>query len=269
MDHKPAIAIIQARMSSTRLPGKVLKPLAGKPIIWHIYQRAMQCNMVDKVIVATSEDSSDDLLADFCQNNGLKCYRGSLNNVLGRYIDILKSNDYTYFVRITGDCPLIHPKFIDEQIIILSKLNADIAWCRNESPALEGQGVHSTRSLYYINSKSKDIRDKEHVGSIYLAEHPDEFKIVEIELPDLYLNSKFRLTVDEESDYYLFKKIFETLYYDKKILNIKDVLNWLNNNKIISSMNKKVQHKELNTRLKWIRKSWIDVNKVGKYKLHI
>ncbi|GAH65974.1 unnamed protein product, partial [marine sediment metagenome] len=113
---KPAIAIIQAKMSSTRLPGKVLKPLAGKPIIWHIYNRAEHCKFVDKVVVATSTDSSDDPLVEFCINNNMNYYRGSLNNVLSRFIEIIENDYYPYIARITGDCPLIHPQFIDNQI---------------------------------------------------------------------------------------------------------------------------------------------------------
>ena len=77
-----AIAIIQARCSSTRLPGKVLKPLAGKPMIWHIAKRAESCEHVDQVVVATSTESSDDHLAEFCEQAGLGCFRGSLSNVL-------------------------------------------------------------------------------------------------------------------------------------------------------------------------------------------
>lgn len=106
---KAAIAIIQARMSSSRLPGKVLKPLAGKAMIWHIYQRAKMCQLVDKVIVATSTEKSDDLLSVFCKENNLNVYRGDLNNVLSRFVEILEKDQYPYFVRITGDCPLICP----------------------------------------------------------------------------------------------------------------------------------------------------------------
>ena len=91
------VAIIQARMSSTRLPGKVLKPLAGKPMIWHIYNRAKHCNNLDEVIVATSTDRTDDVLVDYCKSNKMKFHRGSLDNVLQRYLDILEKYEYPYF----------------------------------------------------------------------------------------------------------------------------------------------------------------------------
>ena len=96
-----AIGIIQARMSSSRLPGKVLKPLAGKPMICHIINRAQQCNNLDRVIVANSIDQSDDALYNYCKYNNIAVHRGSLNNVLQRFLDILKKYEYPYFVRIT------------------------------------------------------------------------------------------------------------------------------------------------------------------------
>ena len=140
-----AIAIIQARCSSTRLPGKVLKLLAGKPMIWHIANRAQACNHVDKVVIATSDEASDDPLSDFCESAGLDCYRGSLSNVLNRFLTVLENNPHQYFVRITGDCPLIHPPFIDRQIEILHNYDADMVRLEKPSSVLEGQGVHSTR----------------------------------------------------------------------------------------------------------------------------
>lgn len=99
------IAIIQARMSSTRLPGKVMLPLAGSPVIWHVYNRAQKCKYVDEVIVATSIDKSDDELVDFLKANNMNFYRGSLDNVLKRFMDIVYEKKPQYVVRITADCP--------------------------------------------------------------------------------------------------------------------------------------------------------------------
>ena len=161
MDSKPAIAIVQARMSSSRLPGKVLLPLANKPIIAHIVERVRLCKYVDRVIVATSKEKSDNVLSDYCLENNIDCYRGSLNNVLSRYADILQSVNYDYCVRITGDCPLIHPPFIDAQIEALKKFNGDLLWASRQSSVLEGQGVISSRAIFTVNMKSNDPDDLE------------------------------------------------------------------------------------------------------------
>ena len=113
------IAIIQARMSSSRLPGKVLFDLAGKPIIWHIVNRLKECKNVNHIVVATSNLSSDDDLVNYCKNNKIDYYRGSLNNVLSRFTELLDIYKSNYFVRVTGDCPLISPIYIDNQIYAL------------------------------------------------------------------------------------------------------------------------------------------------------
>ena len=150
---KSAIAIIQARMSSNRLPGKVLLPLAGKPMIRHIVDRAKSCNNVSKVIVATSLEESDNPLANYCENNSIEYFRGSLNNVLSRFTEILNKHKYSYCVRITGDCPLIHPPFIDAQIEALQKFSGDLIWGKGQSTVLDGQGVKSRKALLHVADK--------------------------------------------------------------------------------------------------------------------
>lgn len=261
---KPAIAIIQARMSSSRLPGKVMLPLAGKPMIWHIVQRVKQCHLVNKVIVATSTDESDIPLANYCKENGIECYQGSLTNVMSRYLDILTRYLHPYYVRITGDCPLIHPPFIDAQILALDTFKGDITWVIEHSPILEGQGVHSSKSLKYINNISINPGDKEHVGSMYYVDHPEEFKIVELKVPDIYYKYMLRLTVDEENDYMFISSIYNNMW-ESKPLQLLDVLSWLRDNPQISSINTKVQHTQLNLELINKRKKWLTASKIGTY----
>jgi len=261
---RPAIAIIQARMSSTRLPGKVMKPLAGKPIIWHIYDRVSRCRYVDKVVVATSTDSSDDPLAEFCQQHNMNFYRGSLDNVLSRFTEILSKEHYPYFVRITGDCPLIYPEFIDNQIRALREFDADMVWCEYSS-ILEGQGAHSSRSLFYIQENSQDKKDLEHVGNPYFSLHPEEFKIVEMTLPEWLLVSDLRLTVDEEKDYTLFSKIYEALWPENSWVDLMDAINWLRAHPEIARINMEVSHKPLNIELQEKRKKWRELPKVGRW----
>ena len=262
---KTAIAIIQARMSSSRLPGKVMKPLAGKPIIWHIYDRASKCRYVDKVIVATSMDPSDDPLSEFCLKNAMNLYRGSLDNVLSRFTEILAKDSYSYFVRITGDCPLIHPEFIDNQILALKEFAADMVWCEYSSSVLEGQGAHSSRSLFYIQENSKDGRDLEHVGSPYYVSHPEEFKIVKMSLPEEFRVSDLRLTVDEEKDYQLFSRIYDALWTDKSWVDLIKAIKWLRMHPEIASINKEVFHKKLNIENQEKCKGWRELPKVGKW----
>ena len=262
---KAAIAIIQARMSSSRLPGKVLKPLAGKAMIWHIYQRALRCELVDKVIIATSNEVSDDPLALFCEENNLNVFRGDLNNVLSRFLDILEKYPHPYFVRITGDCSLICPAFIDQQITALYKFDGDVTWSERSCASLEGQGVQSSRSLFYIDEKTTDPEDLEHVGSKYLAENPDEFRIVEMDIPENLCVNKYRLTVDEKNDYRLIKTLYDNLYSSEPI-DLSDALIWLDNHLDIADVNKNVVHKKLNIELEEKRSLWAEIPKAGIYR---
>ena len=265
---KPAVAIIQARMSSSRLPGKVLKPLAGKAMIWHIYQRALKCQLVDKVVIATSTEKSDDPLSVFCKENNLNVYRGDLNNVLSRFLEILEKDPHPYFVRITGDCPLICPAFIDQQIMALNKFDGDVTWSERSCSSLEGQEVQSSRSLFFINEKSMDPEDLEHVGSKYLAEKPSEFRIVGMDIPEDLCVNKYRLTVDEENDYRLIKTLYDNLYnsYNSEPIDLSDALIWLDNNPDVTNVNKDVFHKKLNIELEEKRRLWTEIPKAGIYR---
>ena len=248
MTSKPAIAVIQARMSSTRLPGKVLKPLAGKPMIWHIVQRARSCQQVGQVVVATSTEASDDPLADFCANNGIDCHRGSLRNVLSRYLEVLDGHPHAYVVRITGDCPLIDPDFIDRQIQALTAHDGDQIWLSAPVPILGGQGVHSTRSLRYISECSNHPDDLEHVGSRYLAEHPEKFRIVGLHPPKALTEAHWRVTVDEAADYEMMQHLYDALWRDGPV-PLSEALDWMACHPELAGVNETVQHSAINQEL--------------------
>jgi len=250
-----AIAIIQARMSSSRLPGKVLKQLGGKPMIWHIVQRAMACQLVDEVVVATSLEASDDVLADFCRESNIRCHRGNLNNVMSRYIEVLEDSPHDYFVRITGDCPLIDPEFIDKQLLALQTHDADLVWLDPPVSVLEGQGAHSARSLKLIASKSQHPDDLEHVGSRYLSEHPEEFRIIGMHPPESLSNLNWRITIDESQDYEMMQHLYEALWGGEPI-PLKVALTWMTHNSHLSEINNAVEHSGINQELAAKRRTW-------------
>ena len=244
-------AIIQARMSSSRLPGKVLFDLEGKPIIWHIVNRLRLCKNVNQIVVATSDLASDDSLVDYCLNNKINYYRGSLNNVLSRYTDLVDSFKSNYFVRVTGDCPLISPNFIDNQIRILELYKADVLWLCKNVDLLVGQAVYSAKLLEKVKKNSNSKDDQEHVGSIYISNNPEQFKIIGLEPPFKLTKLKYRFSVDEEDDYKFMKFIYKNLW-EKKPIPLENVLNLLEKNPQARSINKKVQDSEINNQVKKI-----------------
>jgi spore coat polysaccharide biosynthesis protein SpsF len=260
-----SIAIIQARMSSTRLPGKVMLPLAEKPIIWHIWNRAKRCKLVDEVVVATSGDKSDDQLVSFCEKEGICCIRGSLDNVLDRFFSVLKKFPSDYIVRITGDCPLIHPPFIDVQLEALQFFDGDHTWCKDYGCAFEGQGAYSVRSLKLVRDTSNDPVDQEHVGAKFFTLNPDRLRIVEVCPPSSLIVTGYRLTVDEPSDYEMFKNLFDIVKKDKDLyIDLQDALSLLEAHPEIAEINSKVIHKKLNLELQALNCNW-NPKLVGKY----
>ncbi|MDP4744956.1 MAG: glycosyltransferase family protein [Porticoccaceae bacterium] len=253
---EPAIAIIQARMSSTRFPKKVLKPLAGKPMIWHIVERARSCRWVNQVIVATSTEASDDPLSEFCANNGIACHRGSLNNVLRRYLEALDRYPHSYVVRITGDCPLIDPDFIDRQIQALTVHDGDQIWLSVPAPILDGQGVHSSRSLRYISERSDRLEDLEHVGSRYMADNPEQFRIIGLHPPKALTEGRWRVTVDETPDYEMMQHLYDALWQGSPI-PLHEALEWMALHPELAGCNQAVSYSAINQDLAVKRQAWV------------
>tara|TARA_B100001250_G_C19751740_1_gene768069 strand:+ start:460 stop:1299 length:840 start_codon:yes stop_codon:yes gene_type:complete len=244
---KAAIAIIQARMSSTRLPGKVMLPLNNKPLIQHIVDRLMLCKEVGHIVIATSDMKDDDEIYKYCKNNNIDCYRGSLANVLSRFVGILKNYKYEFCVRITGDCPLIHPPFIDAQIEALKKNDGDLIWIDKQIKVLEGQGVISRRAISNVFINSNDPEDLEHVGSKYFLSNIN-FKYVKLIVPQKYYKYNYRLCLDEKKDYDFLKYIFNqrsTVYPE----NLDDILQWLDTIEDSKIINKSIEHSQINKKI--------------------
>ncbi len=260
------IAIIQARMSSTRLPNKVMLPLSGKPVIWHVYNRAKRCKYVDEVIIATSVDKSDDELVDYLKQNDMAYHRGSLDNVLERFLDIIVKKQPKYIVRITADCPHICPIWIDNQIKAVSLFDGDVVYCENLGCAFEGAGVIKASLLDYIYKHTDNEQDLEHVGSVYIANNPDKLRIVELCAKQSLIIQGCRLTLDELKDYYLYKAIYDRLYSEHEFMYLEKIVNLLKNELSLTDINKDVHHKPLNIELQTkYSNMWQTAKKIGKY----
>ena len=250
-----SIIAIQARSSSVRLPGKVLRPICGKPMIWHIVQRAMACECVDHVVVATSNTPSDDDLVNFLEKSKIKVFRGSLDDVLGRFIALLDKYPVDFLVRVTGDCPFINPKFIDFQLNMLAKYNADIIRLEQECTVLEGQGVHSSSSLKIADTKSIHPNDREHVGSKYFLENRTIFKTIGIRVPQNFAKIPIRLAVDEQKDFDLAELLYEKLWDKKSIIPFDDLIHYLLKNPEIYEINEAVQNSQINKDILQLKKN--------------
>ncbi|MFH1645372.1 MAG: glycosyltransferase family protein, partial [Candidatus Omnitrophota bacterium] len=199
-------AIIQARMSSTRLPGKVLMLINGKPMLMYMVERVLAALSIDKVIIITSTDSSDDPIAQLCEKNKFLLYRGSLEDVLERYYQAAVYYKVDTVVRLTADCPLLDPDMIDKVVAVYKEGKYDYVgntippkWSVPVGMDVE---VFSFEKLAQLSREVKNRTDREHV-TFYLWKNPDIFKIYRYEnKEDL---SRFRLTVDYKEDFELVK----------------------------------------------------------------
>jgi glutamate-1-semialdehyde 2,1-aminomutase len=205
------VAIIQARMGSTRLPNKVMKLIGGKPMIEILLSRLSKSTEIDKIIVATSVDPLNKPLIDHVEKLGYQCFVGSESDVLDRYFQAAKASDADIVVRVTGDCPVIDPSLVDE--CIRKFKSCDVDYFSNVAPATYPDGldteVFTFDALRQSAQLAKNSYEREHVTP-YLLD-PENFRQGrKINDKDL---SHLRWTVDEVADFEVMTKIFD--HYDR------------------------------------------------------
>ena len=235
------VAIIQARMSSSRLPGKVLMPLANKPVLGHIVERLSYCKMIDKIVIATSNDTSDDLVSDYCKNKNIDFYRGSLDDVLDRYYQVGKIHHADPIVRITGDCPVIDPVVVDAVITGFLSGEYDFYALGGKFPDGLDCSVFSFSAIEKAWKEAKLLSEREHVGP-YIENNPHLFKKGALELFK-GLNHQ-RWTLDEQVDYELLSKIFNELYRTTSPFLTHEILQFMQKNPDLEAINSKIIRNE-------------------------
>ena len=195
------VAVIQARMGSTRLPGKVLLPLAGQPVLWHIVQRLRRCRSLDAIVIATSDQPGDDALAPFAAAMGIPLVRGPEEDVLERFRLAAAAQDAAIVLRVTGDAPLVDPKLIDAMIALLRRTDAD--YCTGEPGVAaihEGFAPFTRTALERLKHEAgTDPVAREHVDS-YIKLHPEGFRICYVPIPEAHRIEGARVSVDTPAD---------------------------------------------------------------------
>ena len=236
------LAIIQARMSSTRLPGKVMKEILGKPLIGYLLERVAGAKMISRIILATSTDKSNDALAEYVSSLGIEVFRGSENDVLDRYYRAAARYMPQAVVRITGDCPILDPLVIDQVVKFFTDRNFD--YVSNIEPPTFPDGmdieVFSFRLLKAAREKANLPSEREHVTP-YMRNRDGIKRGNVTNKEDL---SAERWTVDNKEDFSLIKKIIEEIYPRKKIFSMQDVLDYKKKNPRAFKANKKYQRNE-------------------------
>lgn len=251
------VAIIQARMGSTRLPGKVLRDIAGKPMLWHVIDRVKRCKTIDQVVVATTIKEEDKQVIELAMKCGVETFAGSEDDVLDRYYQAANRFNADIVVRITSDCPLIDPVIVDNVVGYYND-NIDKIDYVNTAPSFpEGVDteVFSFNALETAWRDAKKRYEREHV-SIYMHENPAIFRLDTIENDEDL--SHIRFTVDTMEDLTAVKEIFKYLYKDGSIFHMQDILNLLEEKPEIMEMNKNLIRNE--GFLRSLEKEGIDIN---------
>lgn len=192
--------IIQARMGSTRLPGKILKPIGNKPLLEHIFYRLKRLNHTAPIILATSKLPHDDVVKEFCHKHATICFRGNELNVLERYYLCAKHYNFDHIIRMTGDNPFPDIEELDRLIDLHLETESAFSNSFEVLPLGVGLEVFSFSALERSYQDGKEPHHIEHVNE-YMIEHPEIFKTTILEVPECKKHPEICLTVDTPDDY--------------------------------------------------------------------
>ncbi len=203
---------LQARVSSSRLPGKVMRLLLGEPMIMRQIERIKKSVWADEIILLTSLDSTDDYLSECCHEHNIKCFRGDLNDVLSRFTKALKEYPCDHVVRITGDCPLLDWDVLD--FVIEAHLDSQADYTSNVISPTYPDGldveVMTADCLKDIALQASESYEREHV-TYYCYQHPDRYKLHNV-LNPIGDESDLRWTVDQIEDFQFVEGVYQELY---------------------------------------------------------
>jgi len=240
------VAIIEARMKSSRLPGKVLKPILGKPMLELLIERIKQARRVDRIVVATTDSASDDPIEAWARRLDVGCFRGSEEDVLDRVLQAARQHAADIIVEITADCPLIEAEKIDQMLASYQHMKCDMMMNRLDGTYPPGLGlrIFSRETLEKVNRLTQDPVDHEHV-SLYVWEHPEIFSVYHFQnnLDPKYWN--IRLTVDNQEDLIFIEEIFKELYARNQGFDLYEIIDLLERRPELMEINRHIQDKPI------------------------
>mgnify|MGYP005850299479 CR=1 FL=1 len=243
MNKKKIFIVLQARMGSSRLPGKVLMEINGKPLLWYLLKRLEPLANRADLLLATTDSEKDQVLEEFAKQNRLKYFRGSENDVLDRFYQALKPYITDIVVRITADCPLTDPKIIEQGLDIFESNDYD--YLSNVHPPTFPDGfdveIFSFKALEKAWEEAKKQHEREHVTP-YIWNNPSIFKLGNFNNSENLSN--YRLTVDEKEDFELMKNLIE--HFKEKWINLSmnEIINFLRERQELIELNKKFKRNE-------------------------
>lgn len=240
------VIIVQARMTSTRLPGKVLKTVLGKPLLDYQLERLRRVKLASRIVIATTTNDTDQPIVEWCEHRGVDCFRGSEHDVLARYHGAAALHHADTVVRVTSDCPLIDPAVIDHVIghYLDHRDSCDYASnCLERSyPRGMDAEVFSRHALDEAFAEATEGSEREHVTP-FIYRHPERYRLANIAYREN--QGRHRWTVDTPEDFELVEKILNALYPAKPAFTLEDVLNLLQQHPDWADINAHVEQKKL------------------------
>ena len=233
------VASIEARMGSTRLPGKVLKDVCGLPALSRQLNRLKLCNSFEEIILATSFNKKDDILENWALNEGIECYRGSEDDVLNRVVNAHRKMKSDIIVQTTGDCPLIDPDIIDLGVNTFMQNSCDVVLTKNTYPGGLDVLVYKASILEDNEKTISDPLVREHVA-YYLVRHPELYNTINLVAPKRWNEPSLELTLDYPVDLDFIRAIYselEPLYGEK--FGVEEILNLLKEKPYLRKINVK------------------------------
>jgi spore coat polysaccharide biosynthesis protein SpsF len=239
-------AIVQARMGSTRLPGKVMMPLAGKPVLWHVIHRLRKCRMVHLIAIATSEEQSDDPLVEFAREQRVELVRGSEDNVLQRFALAARRIDPDVIVRVTGDSPLIDPDTLDLFVERLISEHADYCTSDPTPPRTINEGFCAFTRIAFerlLCEAQNDPAAREHITAFF-KEHPESYRIAYQPKDPAHVFEGARLSVDTPADLRFMEEVYRRLNAAPGDAVVADVVSLLQGHPELLRINSHIHQKK-------------------------
>jgi len=235
------VAIIQARMGSKRLPGKVLKKVDDQPLLKYMVERVRKSLLIDKVVIATTTLKQDDIIMEFCDQFKVEHFRGNINDLVSRYFECATKYSATTIVRLTSDCPLIDPIVIDEVITLFKKNCVDYASNTNPPktnsyPAGTDVSVFRYKALSEINTTCTNPYDREHITFCFFYQDAG-YKTIQLLNDKDY--SMYRFTVDYSEDLEVVEYLLKEIKKKRCFGYVDEIISLIDSNEYIKTVNAK------------------------------
>ncbi len=238
------VATIEARMASTRLPGKVLKQAIGKPMLELMVERLRRVPSLDGIVIATTINPPDAAIVELAERLGVGWHRGSEMDVTARLLGAAAEHHIEVIVETTGDCPLIDPEAVE--LCVRDYLKGGVDYVSNilerSYPIGMDTQVFSTATLADVDRRTHDPFDREH-GAVFIYRNPDLYKVRNVAAPPELIDPKLRLTLDTAEDYELICRLFEALYPENPAFTLADVLALIRRRPDLREINRHVPHR--------------------------